>query len=66
MSACRVSRANFKVPREVRIVSELPRSTLERIANTEFASNSNHSCVANRVGAYLGRRSKLGIPCGIW
>lgn len=38
MRACEENLADFKVPREVRIVSELPRSTLEKIAKAELRS----------------------------
>lgn len=36
MAACKAQLATFKLPREVRIVSELPRSTLEKIAKAEL------------------------------
>jgi crotonobetaine/carnitine-CoA ligase len=36
MAACEKGLANFKHPREIRIVSELPRSTLEKIAKAEL------------------------------
>ncbi|MGA2293053.1 AMP-binding protein [Bradyrhizobium sp.] len=36
MSACRNALADFKVPREIRFVDELPRSTLEKVAKTEL------------------------------
>ena len=36
IDACKKSLADFKVPREVRIVPELPRSTLEKIAKAEL------------------------------
>ena len=36
IEACRKSLADFKVPREVRIVESLPRSTLEKIAKAEL------------------------------
>ncbi|MES1990011.1 MAG: AMP-binding protein [Pseudomonadota bacterium] len=36
MAACRQGLADFKVPREVRIVGEFPRSTLEKIAKAEL------------------------------
>jgi len=36
MRACEENLADFKVPREVRVVSALPRSTLEKIAKAEL------------------------------
>ena len=36
MDACKASLAGFKVPHEVRIVAELPRSTLEKVAKAEL------------------------------
>jgi crotonobetaine/carnitine-CoA ligase len=36
VEACRIQLADFKVPREVRIVDELPRSTLNKIAKAEL------------------------------
>ncbi len=36
LAACQASLADFKVPREVRIVDELPRSTLEKIAKAKL------------------------------
>ena len=36
MSACRKALADFKVPREIRFVDEMPRSTLEKVAKTEL------------------------------
>ncbi|WP_293553585.1 AMP-binding protein [Parvibaculum sp.] len=36
MAACRKGLADFKHPRDIRIVSELPRSTLEKIAKAEL------------------------------
>jgi crotonobetaine/carnitine-CoA ligase len=36
MSACRNSLADFKVPREIRFVDEMPRSTLEKVAKAEL------------------------------
>jgi crotonobetaine/carnitine-CoA ligase len=35
-AACNAQLANFKRPHEVRLVSELPRSTLEKIAKAEL------------------------------
>jgi crotonobetaine/carnitine-CoA ligase len=36
LAACRSQLADFKVPREVRLVDELPRSTLNKIAKAEL------------------------------
>ena len=36
MAACRDALASFKVPREIRFVDEMPRSTLEKVAKAEL------------------------------
>ena len=36
MAACRKGLADFKCPRDIRILSEFPRSTLEKIAKAEL------------------------------
>ena len=36
LSACREKLADFKVPHEVRLVDDMPRSTLEKIAKAEL------------------------------
>ncbi len=43
MSACEASLADFKVPREVHVVDELPRSTLEKIAKAKLRDLANES-----------------------
>ena len=36
MAACRAALADFKVPREIRFLEEMPRSTLEKVAKAEL------------------------------
>lgn len=36
LAACRSALADFKIPREIRIIDEMPRSTLEKVAKVEL------------------------------
>jgi crotonobetaine/carnitine-CoA ligase len=54
MAACRKGLADFKVPREIRFVDEMPRSTLEKVAKAELRkmlSETNVVIASQRVGA---------------
>lgn len=41
LAACQASLADFKVPREIRVVNELPRSTLEKVAKAKLRDLAN-------------------------
>ena len=41
LAACQSSLADFKVPREVHVVDELPRSTLDKIAKAKLRDRAN-------------------------
>lgn len=43
LAACRTSLADFKVPREVKLVDEFPRSTIEKIAKNELRASLESS-----------------------
>ena len=68
MIACRNGLADFKVPREIHFVDELPRSTLEKVAKAELRKMLGYS-----IGALLSRhcerkrsnpsRGKSGMDC---
>ena len=36
LAACKSALADFKVPREIRFVDDMPRSTLEKVAKAEL------------------------------
>ena len=36
IAACRMALADFKVPREIHFVADMPRSTLEKVAKAEL------------------------------
>jgi crotonobetaine/carnitine-CoA ligase len=61
-AACRASLADFKRPREVRVVSELPRATLEKVAKSKLRAFLQEE-TANAASAPLGvteEHSKTG------
>lgn len=51
VEACKKSLATFKVPREVYIVSELPRSTLEKVAKPELRRQVEEGVAVNVLPA---------------
>jgi crotonobetaine/carnitine-CoA ligase len=51
VEACKKTLATFKVPREVYLVSELPRSTLEKVAKPELRRQVEEQTVVNVVPA---------------
>jgi crotonobetaine/carnitine-CoA ligase len=49
LAACREKLADFKVPREVRLVDSLPRSTLEKIAKAELRAQLREGAESGRA-----------------
>ena len=54
MAACRGALADFKVPREIRFVDEMPRSTLEKVAKAELRKMLGEACLATQSRAKRG------------
>jgi crotonobetaine/carnitine-CoA ligase len=48
LTACRDKLADFKVPREVRLVTDLPRSTLEKVAKRQLRETLREEFAAKK------------------